>query len=47
MKVGDLVKIIYDGTLTIVTEVTAEWIYLHGEDWAFKADKLEVLSESR
>ena len=47
MKVGDLVKIIYDGTLAVVTEVTAEWIYLHDERWAFKANKLELVSESR
>ena len=47
MKVGDLVKIIYDGTLTIVTEVTANWIYVYDEEWAFKADKLELVNESR
>ena len=50
MKVGDLVKVIYDGTLGLVVRIEeaadATWIHLHtGED--FKIGKLEVISESR
>ena len=57
MKVSDLVKIIYDGKLAIVTKVEIiqfgkdecvnTWIHLHNERMLFKADRLEVINESR
>ena len=57
MQVGDLVKIVYDGSAAIVTEIeivqssTNEykntWVHLLGEDITFKKDKLEVISENR
>ena len=50
MKVGDLVRVVYDNTTGLVVKIEeaadATWVYLHtGED--FKIVKLEVISESR
>jgi hypothetical protein len=57
MQVGDLVRIKYDGKVSIVTEVETvqfgsdehinTWIHLHNERLVFKAEKLEVISASR
>ena len=57
MKVGDLVKIKYDGKVSIVTEVKMQslgghtkpmgWVRLHNEWMTFNVDKLEVINESR
>jgi len=57
MKVGDLVRIKYDGKVSIVTEVETEhlgvppsetiWVHLHNERMVFKAEKLEVINASR
>jgi len=57
VKVGDLVKIKYDGKVRLVTEVETvqfgsdehinTWIHLHNERMLFKAEKLEVINESR
>ena len=49
MKVGDLVRVVYDGTLGLVVRVedgARPWIYLHTGE-SFKSDKLEVICESR
>ena len=57
MKVGDLVKIKYDGVVALITEVETVqfapneaknvWFHLLGQPVLFKADRLEVLNESR
>ena len=57
MRAGDLVRIKYDGKVSIVTEVETEhlgvppsetiWVHLHNERMVFKAEKLEVINESR
>ena len=44
MKAGDLVKIKYDGTLTVVKKIEGDWVHLHDEEVSFSADKLEVVS---
>ncbi len=56
MKVGDLVRVIYDGSVGLVTHTVPDpipevarvnqWIWLHTGE-SFKADKVEVISESR
>ena len=49
MQVGDLVKVIYDGTTGIVVRVIGgdhPWIYLHTGE-SFRSDKLEVINASR
>ena len=57
MKVGDLVRIKYDGKVSIVTGVKVQslgghtkamtWVRLHDERMTFNADKLEVINASR
>ena len=57
MKVGDLVRIKYDGKVGIVTGVKVQslgghtkpmtWVNLHNEWMTFNVDKLEVINESR
>ena len=57
MKVGDLVKIKYDGVVTLVTKVetvqfaTSEykniWVHLLGQSVPFKAGNLEIINASR
>ena len=49
MKVGDLVKVIYDGSVALIVRIedgARPWIYLHTGE-SFKASKLEVINESR
>ena len=49
MQVGDLVKVIYDGTVGLIVRIedgARPWIYLHTGE-SFKWDKLEVINESR
>ena len=45
MKVGDLVKVIYDGTVGLIVRIEdgGPWIYLHTGE-SLKWDKLEVIS---
>ena len=51
MKVGDLVRVKYDGSVGIIASVEQAngfkpWVRLHtGEE--FRSDKLEVISDSR
>ena len=57
MEIGDLVKIKYDGRVSLITKVETiqltsveyknTWIHLLGEDVPFTKDRLEVISESR
>ena len=59
MKVGDLVKIRYDGTMALVTRIEfvpnfyksitkpTEWVFLSGQDMPFRPNTLEVVNESR
>ena len=57
MKVGDLVRIKYDGKVSIVTKVKTQtlgghtkpmtWVNLHNEWMTFSVDKLEVINASR
>ena len=52
MKVGDLVRVVYDGTVGLIVRIedgARPWIYLHtGESFKWrKWDKLEVVSERR
>ena len=47
MKVGDLVKVIYDEphcTIVRIEDGARPWIYLHTGE-SFKWDKLEVINE--
>ena len=49
MKVGDLVKVIYDGTLGLIVRIedgAHPWVYLHTGE-SFKWDKLELVNEGR
>ena len=53
MKVGDLVRVKYDGTTGIIARkevtrvpVSSIWIYLHTGE-SFKPEYLEVINESR
>jgi len=47
MQVGDLVKVIYDGSTGLIVSIEdapwRPWIYLHTGE-SFKANKLEVIS---
>ena len=59
MKVGDLVKIKYDGAMALVTRIEfvdnyyksitkpVEWIFLSGHDMPFRPHTLEVVNEGR
>ncbi len=59
MKVGDLVRIKYDGVVALVTRIAlvdnyyksitrpVEWVYLSGQDMPFRPHTLEVVNESR
>jgi len=59
MKVGDLVKIKYDGVVALVIRIESvdnyyksitkpiEWVWLSGQDMPIKASKLELFSASR
>ena len=57
MQVGDLVRIKYDGKVSIVTGVKVQslgghtkpmtWVRLHNEWVTFNVDKLEVINASR
>ena len=57
MKVGDLVRIKYDGKVSIVTKMKTQtlgghtkprtWVNLHNEWMTFSVDKLEVINASR
>jgi hypothetical protein len=55
VKVGDLVRIKYDGKVGIVTGVKVQslghgravWVRLHNERMTFSVDKLEVINASR
>ncbi len=56
IKVGDLVKIKYDGVVALVTRIEfasnfyksvtkpTEWVFLSGQDMPFRAHRLEVVS---
>jgi len=49
VKVGDLVRVVYDGTVGLVVRVSgsrSQWIYLHTGE-SFKQDYLEVINETR
>ena len=59
MKVGDLVKIKYDGVVALITRIAlvdnyyksitkpVEWVYLSGQDVPFRPHTLEVVNASR
>ena len=59
MKVGDLVKIKYDGVVALVTRIEfapnfyktvtkpTEWVFLSGQATPFRPHRLEVVNESR
>ena len=59
IKVGDLVRIKYDGTVALVTRLTThpnfyksikkptEWVFLTGQDVPFRPHTLEVINASR
>lgn len=52
MKVGDLVKVKYDGRVRLVTKIRTEpgagaWVQLHSETLLFRPNKLEAVNESR
>ena len=54
MKVGDLVKVKYNGRVGLITNIInfristnndmRTWVRLFGEDFAFKKEKLEAIS---
>ena len=50
MKVGDLVRVVYDNTTGLVMKIEeaadATWVHLHTGE-SFKIDKLEVINENR
>ena len=53
MKVGDLVRVKYDGTTGLIVKVETQrnnrpclWIHLHSGE-SFKPEYLEVINESR
>ena len=50
MKVGDLVRVVYDNTTGLVVKIEeaadATWVHLHAGK-SFKIDKLEILNEGR
>ena len=47
MKVGDLVRVVYDNTTGLVVKIEeaadATWVHLHAGE-SFKIDKLEILN---
>ena len=50
MKVGDLVRVMYDGTVGVVARVEpgvseTPWIWLHNGE-SFRSDYLELVNES-
>ena len=58
MKVGDLVRIKYDGVVALVVRIedgaaghprygARSWVHLLDQPVPFRADKLEVVNESR
>jgi len=56
MKVGDLVKIKYDGVVALVTKIESDttvfvcptrWYSLLGQPVSFRASQIEVINESR
>ena len=59
MKVGDLVKIKYDGVVALVTRIESvsnfyksvtkptEWVFLSGQDMPFRPHRLEVVNAGR
>jgi hypothetical protein len=56
MKVGDLVRIKYDGVVALIVEVEVcqtgadypgAWFHLLDQPVPFRANKLEVINESR
>ena len=57
MKVGDLVRIKYDGVVALITKVEIDsvdpdgnngrYFHLLGQPVPFRADRIEVISESR
>ncbi len=55
MQVGDLIRIKYDGVVTLIVEVVLNpgdidphgWFHLLDQPVPFRADKLEVVNESR
>ena len=59
MKVGDLVKVKYNGSLGLVTRIvmarsyykslaaSSPWVFLSGHDSPYKPHRLEVVNESR
>ena len=51
MHVGDLVKVIYDGTMGLIVRVEGgpwdtPWVWLNTGE-SFRSDKLEVINASR
>jgi len=50
MKVGDLVKVIHDGSVGLVIEIESTprglWAWLHSGE-SFRVSKLEVINEGR
>ena len=53
MKVGDLVRVVYDGTVGLIVRIDDEclfgaavWIYLHTGE-SFRSEKLELVNASR
>jgi hypothetical protein len=58
MKIGDLVKIKYDGVVTLITEIESyphpsgfegptRWYSLLDQPISFRANQIEVISASR
>ena len=51
MKVGDLVKIKYDGVVALITKVETPdgnvWVHLLGQPVPFRTNRLEVINASR
>ena len=59
MKVGDLVKVKFNGSVGLVTRIVmarsfynslskaSPWVFLSGHDSPYKPHSLEVLNESR
>ena len=57
MKVGDLVKIKYDGVVALVTRIAlvdnyyksitkpVEWVFLSGQDMPFRPHTLEIVND--
>jgi len=51
MKVGDLVRIKYDGVVALVVRIKGHdvrpWVWLLDQPVPFRTDKLEVINASR